>query len=262
MKQLTTQQLLIRISDNSLSFAMNLGGEEGICFEPYEVKSGISMAANLREAFKTSDLLRRACQKATVILDSPTMLVPLEDFQAEEMEQQFRFVYPSCEDKSIEMSVIPAVKNMAIYAISKDLKNVLNDHFEEVRIKPLMASVWDFFLKRSFGSNSKKLYAYFHDGKVELCSFNRTRVAFANCFEAENIPNSLYFILGAWKQIGGQAMMDDLYLSGKIDEREELTEELKQFLARVFYINPSADFNRAPATQILNFPLDMILQFV
>lgn len=241
---------------------MNLGGEEGICFEPYEVKSGISMAANLREAFKSSNLLRRVCQKVTVLLDSPTMLVPLEDFQAEEVEVQYRFVYPKSEGDSIEMSVVPAFKNMAIFSINKDLKNVLNDHFGEVKIKPLMASVWDFLLKRSLGSNNKKMYAYFHDGKVDICSFHRTRFAFANTFEAESMQNAMYFILGAWKQIGGQAMLDDLYLCGNIDNREKLTEDLKQFLARVFFINPSADFNRAPATQILNFPLDMILHLV
>lgn len=262
MKQTTTQHLLIRISDNSLSFAMDLGGQEGICFEPYEVKSGISMAANLREAFKSSNLLRRVCQKVTVILDSPTMLVPLEDFQAEEVEQQYRFVYPKSEGDTIEMSVIPASKNMAVFSINKDLKNVLVDHFGEVKIKPMMASVWDYFLKRSFGSKNKKMYAYFHDGKMDLCSFHRTSFAFSNSFEADSITNSIYYILGAWKQVRGQAMVDDLYICGNIDDREKLTEDLKQFLARVFYINPVADFNRTPASQIPNFPLDMILQFV
>lgn len=241
---------------------MDCGGEEGICFEPYDVKAGISMAANLREAFKTSNLLRRASLKTTVLLDSPTMLVPLEDFQADEMEEQYRFVYPSCEGKALEMSVIPALKNMAIFSISKDLKTVLNDHFEEVRIKPLMASVWEFLLRRSYGSNNKKLYAYFHDDKMELCSFNRNHFAFVNSFDADTQANSVYFILGAWKLICGKAMVDDLYLCGKIADREKLTESLKQFLARVFYINPSADFNRSPITQILNFPLDLMLQFV
>ena len=160
------------------------------------------------------------------------------------------------------MAVVPSLKNMAVFSINKDLKNVLNDHFEEVRIKPLMSSVWEYLQKRSLGTNNKKMYAYFHDGQMEVCSFNRTRVAFANKFEADNAENALYFILGSWKQIGGQAVSDDLYLCGNIADREKMIQDIKKFLTRVFYINPSADFNRAPATQILNFPLDLILQFV
>lgn len=262
MDNQSTQQLYIRISKDSLSFAMNCGGEEGICYEPYEVKTGISMAANLREAFKTSNLLRRASLKATVIVDSPTMLIPLEDFQAEEMEEQYRMVYPSCESSSLEMSVVPALKNMAVFSVDKDIKTVLNDHFEEIRIKPLMSAVWEYLLKRSYGGNNKKLYAYFHDGQVELCSFHRNRFSFVNTFEADTTPNAIYFILGVWKEIGGQAMIDDLFICGKPTEKEKLNEDLKQFLARVFFINPSADFNRAAATQILNFPLDLMLYFV
>lgn len=262
MNNLPTQQLFIRISKNSLSFARYCGEEEGICYEPYELKTGISMAANLREAFKTSNLLLKAPLKATVILDSPTMLVPLEDFQAEEMEEQYRMVFPACEGQTLEMSVVPALKNMAVFSINKDLKNVLNDHFEELRIKPLMSAVWEYLLRRSYGCNNKKLYAYFHDGQMELFSFNRTHFAFANTFEADSPENALYFILGVWKQIGCQAKIDDLFICGKPAQKEKLNEELKQFLGRIFYINPSADFNRAPATQILNFPLDLMLHFV
>ena len=48
------QRLIIRISRNSLMFAsINNEGEGAISFYPYVLKSGISMAANLREAFRT-----------------------------------------------------------------------------------------------------------------------------------------------------------------------------------------------------------------
>lgn len=261
MNRQTTQQLYIRISKNSLSFAMDCG-DEGICYEPYEVKAGISMAVNLREAFKTSELLRKAPLKATVIIDSPTMLVPIEEFQAEEMEEQFHMVFSSCKGEAIEMSVVPALKNMAVFSMSRDLKTVLNDHFEDLRIKPLMSSVWEYLLRRSYGSNNKKLYAYFHDGKMELCCFQRTRFAFVNTFEADSPENAIYFILGVWKQIGAMAKVDDLFICGTPALKDKMNGELKQFLARIFYINPAADFNRAPATQILNMPFDMMLQLM
>ena len=225
---------------------MDCDDEEGICFEPYAMKSGISIAANLREAFKTSDLLSRAGSKATVLVDSPTLIMPLEDFQEDEVEEQYAMTYPSLKGMSVETCVLPAFRNMVAFAVEKDVKTVL----------------WEFLQRRNGAANNKKLYAYFHDGKIDICSFHRNRFTFANTFDADNIQNEMYYILGAWKLIGAKAANDDLFMCGKIDNREQLTAELKNFLSRVFYINPSADFNRAPATQIMNFPLDTMLQFV
>ncbi len=51
-------RLVIRISKQSLSFAaVQPSAETTFSFEPYTVKSGISMAANIREAFRNVDLL-------------------------------------------------------------------------------------------------------------------------------------------------------------------------------------------------------------
>ena len=224
---------------------MDCGDEEGICFEPYAMKSGISIAANLREAFKTSDLLSRAGSKVTVLV-----------------EEQYDMTYPSLKGMSVETCVLPAFSNRVAFAVEKDVKTVLCDNFEKVKLRSLMISVWEFLQRRNGAANNKKLYAYFHDGKIDICSFHRNRFTFANTFDADNIQNEMYYILGAWKLIGAKAANDDLFMCGKIDNREQLTAELKNFLSRVFYINPSADFNRVPATQIMNFPLDTMLQFV
>ena len=81
----TTQRITLRISHNSLSMAaINRDSESQIDFEPYILKSGISMAANLREAFRESTLLSRGYTHATVLLDSPLILVPVEEFHEED----------------------------------------------------------------------------------------------------------------------------------------------------------------------------------
>ena len=257
-----TQHLVIRISDNSLSFTQKMDSGDDVCFEPYEVKGGISIAANMRDAFKTSTLLNKSYDRVTVAIDAPYMLVPLDDFQVDEMEEHYRYVFPDSESKKVEMCVLPSFRTIAVFGINKDLKTVLTDHFSEIKLKPIMASLWEYLLKRSPGAKNKKLYAYFHDGKMELCSFARNRFAFTNSYKAVNSNDTLYFILAAWKQIGGAAMTDDLFLAGKFQERELLAEKAKQFLARVYHINPSGDFNRATIAQNPNLPLDLMLEFL
>ena len=55
---------------------------------------------------------------------------------------------------------------------------------------------------------------------------------------------------------------DELYLVGDMPEQDVLLEETKKFVKRVFYINPSGEFNRAPVTQIEGMPYDLMVLFV
>ena len=73
------ERIIIRIGQRHLSFATISKGEEEnmITYEPYVIKSGISIAANLREAFKTSDLLLQSPPRVRVMIDSDVMLVPV-----------------------------------------------------------------------------------------------------------------------------------------------------------------------------------------
>ena len=73
-------RLTIRISQSGMSFSVvdNLSDSQ-IIYEPYTMKSGISQAANLREAFRSNDLLATNWQRAQVILDTPVLMIPLEE---------------------------------------------------------------------------------------------------------------------------------------------------------------------------------------
>ena len=60
-------RLTIRVSRNTLSFSVvDREAEHQLIYEPYTVKSGVSMAANLRQAFKESTLLQRGYQNAYI----------------------------------------------------------------------------------------------------------------------------------------------------------------------------------------------------
>lgn len=77
-----TQQarLTIRVSKNTLSFSVvDREAEHQLIYEPYTVKSGVSIAANLRQAFGESELLQRGYQKVRVYIDTPILLVPIEN---------------------------------------------------------------------------------------------------------------------------------------------------------------------------------------
>lgn len=172
-----TQQarLTIRVSKNTLSFSVvDREAEHQLIYEPYTVKSGVSIAANLRQAFGESELLQRGYQKVRVYIDTPILLVPIEEFHEEDLTVLYQHAFTGSHSDAILYRVQPNLNVVAVFPINKDLKMVIEDNFQDVRFTPIMQPMWNYLHKRSFTGIYHKLYAYFHDKKVDIFCFEKT----------------------------------------------------------------------------------------
>ncbi len=172
-----TQQarLTIRVSKNTLSFSVvDREAEHQLIYEPYTVKSGVSIAANLRQAFSESDLLQRGYTKVRVYIDSPILLVPIEEFHEEDLPVLYQHAFTGHNGDVILHKVQPNLNVVAVFPINKDLKMVVEDNFKDVRFTPIMQPIWNYLHQRSFTGIHRKLYAYFHDKKVDTSATRRT----------------------------------------------------------------------------------------
>lgn len=255
------QRLTIRVGGKSLSFstATLTNAEQPITFEPYTVKSGISMAANMREALKTATLPVQGYKMAQVMIESPVLLVPLDKFKEEEIDTLYKhsFVGGTNPDK-ILYNALPYLNCVAVFPINKDLKMVIDDHFANVVYIAASVPVWHYLHRRSFTGARSKLYAYFHDGMVDIFSFQQNRFKYSNQFEVRHYNDAIYFILYVWRLLGLRPTHDELHFVGEVPDKTAMTAELKKYLQRVYAINPSGDFNRAPATRIEGMPYDIM----
>ena len=232
------KRITLRITKTNLSFAaVDNTVPEGLRYEPYIVRSGISMPANLREAFISDNMLNADYKRAQVLIDSKVLMVPIEEFSDENKEELYRHAFTDGKTDYVLHSVLPDENAVAIFSINKDLKLVLDDHFESVRIMPLMQPLWAYMHKRSFAGNFNKLFGYFHNKRLEVFSFNK-------------------------KELNFNAEKDELHIFGTLPEKEALTANLKKYVRKVYPINPVAEFNRAPITQIKDLPFDLLTLFV
>ncbi len=256
-------RLTIRIGQHTLSFsAIDNSRPNSIIFEPYTVRSGISMAANLREAFKEIDLLRNGWQRAQVLIDSPVLMIPVDEYRESTKDVLFRHAITGKENEEVISNVLPALNAVAVYSINKDLKLVIDDHFSDVRFSHVCTSVWNHLYRRSFTGIRKKLYAYFHDKKLDVFSFSQNRFKFTNSFDTNLEPDSVYFILNVWKVMAMDNKRDELHIAGDIPEKDTMMQELKSFIQNVYAVNPRAEFNRSPITGIKNLPYDLMTYFI
>lgn len=255
--------MTIRVAKGSLAFALaDASLPEQLAFEQFVTKSGVSMSANLREAFKKAVLLQRPTNRAQVLIDSPVLLIPVEEYKEDETTQLYMHSYPNTEGAVVMSNVLPDLNAVALFAVNKDLKLVVDDHYSDVRFVTLMRPVWSYLHRRSFIGNRRKLFAHFHDDALEIFAFDRNRFAFSNHFDVRHTKDIIYFILFVWQQLALDQRKDELYLSGNIYDRNELLTGLKQYIRTVVTVNPSADFNRAPMTRINGITFDIITLYM
>ena len=76
----TSMRLVIRVARTTLSIS-TISADGTVDFIPYVVKSGVSMAANMREAFKTEAALQKSYAKAVVMVDTPVLMVPADLYE-------------------------------------------------------------------------------------------------------------------------------------------------------------------------------------
>ena len=254
------QRLVIRVSRSSLSFSTTRGTD--VDYLLYPLKASISIAANLREALRTEEILNDEYARVLVMVDSPVLMIPTPLFQEAEQETLYRHAFTTNDQLTVMNTVVPDLNAVAVFAIQKDLRTVITDTFPQARIAAAIAPVWRHLHERSYTGQRQKLYGYFHDGKVDVLNFGQNRFKYFNTFDVSNADDALFFLLAVWKQLGLVAEHDELHLVGDFAQRDALMEQMQTFVKRVFYINPSGEFNRSPITQIASMPYDLITLYI
>lgn len=257
----TKNHLTVRAGNGTLSFLVP-EADGTPSFHPYPVKSGMSLAANLREAFKEQPYLRTTFHKAVLTVCTPVVLIPREDyldtenFNAEAMYSSVITGHKGDEKIIREMEGLDV---MALYSVNRDLKMVVSDNCEDVDVVNIMVPTWQHLYRRYYQNGERrKLFAYFHDKRMDLCSFEQRRICFANSFDAQEDHDALYYLLFVWKQLGMSQKEDDLFIAGDVGQRQWLTERLAKYITKVHIIDPNIDLNRSPLASIKDMPYDMM----
>ena len=248
----------IRISRNTLAFAATRPEQEGVIkYERYPAKAGISPAANLRQAFTDSPLLSLGADEAVVMVDAPVSLIPTEEYSADAATALYKSTFPLQENEEVLSSAVTGLNAVALFAIPRDLRVVIGDHFRQYTFMPVVQPIWTYLLGRSVSSTSRKLFAYFHDRRVEVVAFRRNRFDFCNSFDATHCADAVYFLLNTWKQLGYNNHTDELCIVGGVPYAAELDAALGKFLSNIQKTNPMAGTDASGRLSKTVMPFDV-----
>ena len=256
------EELCIRISRNDLSFATyGQPTKSHPSYVQYPIRNGIAMAANLRNAFKDTEMLTQEYLQVTALIDSPVVMVPVQEFNEEESNTLYHYTITGMEGNQVIHQPLENLNTVAVFCINKDLRLVLDEHFNDIRYLPLPLPVWNYLYNHSFNGIRKKLYVFFHDKRMEVFSFDKTRFKFCNSFDTEHAQDAVYYILYVWQQLGYNAQHDEIYLTGTIPETRWMTEALQHYVQKTNILETPDDIHLAPFTHLGEMPFDLQVLF-
>ena len=233
-------RLNIYVNNHLMTFYVaDHSAADNVAYEPYTVRSGISMAANMREAFKHNTLLNRGYQSARLIVDTPTLLIPQQEFDETQVDVYYHHAITGYTNHDIKHEALPNIHAIVLFAVNKDLHLVVKDHFSDIQVSHLMPDIWNKMVSKSYNGNHRRLFAFFRDRKVDIFSFDKNRFRFSNTFNSTHAQDAVYFILNVWTQLAFDTEKDELHLifsqSGfssatEQENRKEIVETLDKFI--------------------------------
>lgn len=226
-------RVIIRIGQGVLSVVALNASSQITDYASVNMKSGVSAAANLREAFKNIDLLKQPYDHADVMLSMPTMLIPADEFHSEDASVLYDHTFNGY-DRCIKSSyAIPELHVVAVFSIDKDVKTVMDDHFAESHYVPVCIPVWKHLYSLSYGKPRQKLYGYFHDGEMYVFCFHQNRFKFNNAFHTSQVHDALYFLLYTFSQLGLKGERDAICIIGSVPQKKWLLDRIRTYVGEV-----------------------------
>ena len=251
--------LSIRLSADGFSFSIyNPLTDNDFCFVPYPVNTGYSMTANLKEMLTETETLRYPYKRVNILYDSPRFTpVPLELFEDEQMDTVFYHNFPKGNNEIVLCNVLGRSNVVILFAIDKHTHLLLTEHFPTARYFSTGSPLTEYFARKSRLGNSRKLYTHIREQQMEVFCFDKGNLLLINSFPCKQTTDRVYYLLYIWQQLNYNQEKDELHLTGKLEDKEELLKELRNYLRQVFVINPKAEFNRSEISKIEEIPFDM-----
>ncbi|MCM1076516.1 MAG: DUF3822 family protein [Bacteroides sp.] len=126
------------------------------------------------------------------------------------------------------------LNGLVISGIDPTLRGFINRTFQRVTIISHIAALCRYAAVNH--GNKVKMIANFRSNSLDVVVTDGRRLLLANTFSFTDTDDAVYYLLATRKQLGLDAMSDELLLAGDHNIREGITPKLRSFVSRVMPI--------------------------
>ena len=237
--------LSIRLSTDGFSFSIfNPLGDGEVSFYEREVDDSLSLTANLKQTFREVEWLNFSFRRVNVLMANKRFtFIPLEFFEDEQVETVFYHNHPKQENELVQYNILHKNNIVVLFGMDKSTCSLLREQYPNIRFYSQASPFIEYFATKSRLGNCRKMYVHLRKEAVDIYTYERGRLTFANAFACKEANDRIYYILYIWKQLGMEQERDELHLTGELSDKEQLLPELRKFIRQVFIMNPATNLD-------------------
>lgn len=237
--------LSIRLSTDGFSFSVFNPHTDGTLSSiDYQIDETLSLTANLKQTFRELTWINRPFRKVNILIATRRFtLMPLEFFEDEQAECIF---YHNCSKRDNELvryNILHKNNIVVLFGMDKSSHTFLKEQFPNARFYAQASPFIDYLSAKSRLGNNQKLYAHLHPHAIDLYSYERGHLLLGNSFECKETSDNLYYILYTWKLLNLDQERDELHLCGNLQGKEQLPDDLKKYIRKVFIMTPTENLD-------------------
>ncbi|MDR1004765.1 MAG: DUF3822 family protein, partial [Prevotellaceae bacterium] len=225
---------------DGFSFAVfNPQNENISCFDR-AIDDTVSIAANVKRAFREMEWLKRPFMTVNVLtVGQRFTLVPLEFFEDEQTEQLFYYNLPKQNNEWVHYNILKRQNSVVLFGMDGSVHDLFEEQYAHCNFYSHAAVLIDEFAVRSRATDANKLYVCVHAQAVDLYAFRGGNLILANACACKLTADRLYYILSVWKMLGFEQERDELHLCGDLPENDRLPVELQQYIRQLYTLSPA-----------------------
>jgi hypothetical protein len=209
-----------------------------------EVEETLSLTANIKKMLREVEWLNHTFRRVNVLIaDKRFVLVPLEFFEDEQIETLFYHSHSARENELVQYNILRKNNAVVLFGMDKSSYNLLKEQYPDIKFYSQASSLIESFSAKSRLGNSRKIYVNLRGAGIEMFCYDRGHLLLANSFECHEVTDRIYYLLYTWKQMGFDALRDELHLSGDLSEKDALLPELKKYIKQVFIMTPATNLD-------------------
>lgn len=227
--------LIMRLSDNGFHFFVFDNERNKVIYAlEKDVAPSLSLTANLRQAYRDCDFLRKTYKEVKVVIDDKRFThVPLEWFEDEQAEQLFSYNFSPRDNEVVLYHVLQKDNVVVLFGIDKSTRLFLCEQYPQVRFYAQAGTLCETFSAMSRQSSNQAMYVCVGKTGMYIFGYEHGHLLLANAFDCEQHADRLYYITYCWEQADFDQEEDTLFLASEIDDEQVLQDDLRRYIRNI-----------------------------
>lgn len=210
----------------------------------------LSECGNLKKIIRQTEWLNNSFGKVNVLFENTRqMTIPLDFFEDEQAEEFFYHSFHKMDNEIVGYNVVSNNNIVVLYGMDQSTKAFLQEKYPNAKFYSKTTALLNHYGKKKGIENHKQLIVHVGNSICTLMAYDEGRLLLSNTQTYTQQSDIAFYSLACWKSLNMNQEEDELHISGKLANIEELLHILQKYLQHVIIEENTTDIDIKAFTQ-------------